>query len=88
MAVVDRTAIEGTDATAILAVVARVASVSGVDPLELPPLYDVIDPDALNAIFSGRAEDGSDGGVTVSFEYADHRVRVSGCGTATATPLK
>lgn len=38
---------------------------------ELPPLYDAIDPDALNAMFSGRRTDG-----WVKFRYAGHVVTV------------
>ncbi|MFB9823158.1 HalOD1 output domain-containing protein [Halobaculum roseum] len=81
-------AIDENEATVIHAVVASVASVSGTDPIELPPLYDVIDPDALASLCSGRRSDGSDSSVRVSFEYADHLVTVSGCRTATATPLE
>lgn len=88
VAVVDRTAIDENEATVIHAVVASVASVGGGNPLELPPLYDVIDPDALASLCSGRRSDGSDSSVRVSFEYADHLVTVSGCATATATPLE
>lgn len=38
---------------------------------DLPPLYDAIDPDALNAMFSGRGTDG-----WVKFRYAGHVVTV------------
>lgn len=37
--------------TASLAVIEAVAAVSGTDPIELPPLYDVVNPDALDAMF-------------------------------------
>jgi hypothetical protein len=51
------------------AVVAAVADATDRDPLSLPALYEVVDPDALDAIFA-------DGGVTVSFSYADCEVVV------------
>lgn len=67
----DRTHIE-SDATASEAVVATVADRAGADPIDLPPLYDAIDPDALDAIF----RDGRPG--RVSFEYVGYEVTVCG----------
>ena len=67
----DRTHIE-SDATASEAVVATVADRADADPTDLPPLYDAIDPDALDAIF----RDGRPG--RVSFEYAGYEVTVCG----------
>lgn len=57
-------------------VVDALAVHANTDPLDLKPLYDVIDPDALESIV-GR--DGDD--VRVSFEYDEHVVTVSGDGT-------
>ncbi len=50
-------------------VVERVAEVEDVDPLELtPPLYEVVDPDALDQIFAGIPTAGRmEGQVTVSY---------------------
>lgn len=67
----DRARIE-PDATASEAVVATVANRDGSDPVDLPPLYDAVDPDALDAIF----RDGRPGRVT--FEYAGYEVTVCG----------
>jgi hypothetical protein len=52
-------------------VISRVAEAEGVDERELRrPLYDVVDPDALNDIFrDGRGE--------VSFEYVGYAVTIS-----------
>ncbi|AFZ72686.1 HalOD1 output domain-containing protein [Natronobacterium gregoryi] len=36
------------------AIVDAVASVTGKDPLEMTPLYEAIDPDALDALFDQR----------------------------------
>lgn len=58
--------------TASEAVLAAVADCADVDPTRLPPLYDTIDPDALDAIFRG----GRPGRVT--FEYAGYEVTVCG----------
>lgn len=52
------------------AVATAVADREGVDPTELePPLFDVVDVDALDSVF--HADTG-----TVSFEYAGYQVTV------------
>jgi hypothetical protein len=51
-------------------IVWTVATAADRDPLELPPLYDAIDPDALDALVD-RMSDG-----TVSFAYAGYEVTV------------
>lgn len=67
----DRLALHA-DATASEAVVATVADRAGTEPIALPPLYDSIDPDALDAIF----RDDHPGRVT--FSYAGYEVTVCG----------
>ena len=63
-------------------VVRAVAALSGESPLELPPLYDSIEPDALNAMFDhARRVGGADCGVTVSFCYHGFDVTVEPDGT-------
>ena len=57
-------------------VVTGVATLEGTDPVELPPLFDAIDPDALASIFAVSASGARRTG-TVEFTYADHRVQVS-----------
>jgi len=55
------------------AVVERVADLEGVDSFRLePPLNDVIDPDALDALFAGRSPTAG----YVSFEYCGYTVAV------------
>lgn len=56
------------DQTASLAVIETVAAVSGTDPIELPPLYDVINPDALNALFEPH-DRRTGSGLRVEFSY-------------------
>lgn len=58
------------------AVVQALAAHEGVDRTALVPrLYDVLDPDALNALFQGeRSADAP----TVSFTYNDCRVSITG----------
>lgn len=52
------------------AVVQAVASIEGIETLELPPLYESIDPDALDALFRGDA----DGRIT--FTYNGYTITV------------
>ncbi|WP_254863383.1 HalOD1 output domain-containing protein [Halovivax gelatinilyticus] len=69
------------DQTATQGVLSAISSASGRPLLPddsnvaLPPLYDAIDPEALDAIFEFRDGDRPD--VTLSFEYGDCRVTVS-----------
>lgn len=56
------------------AVVSAVAEEANVSPLELEPLADAVDPDALNALFDGGTA------VAVEFTYHGFAVSVSGDG--------
>jgi len=57
-------------------VVQKVAEAKNVDPLEVtPPLYEVIDSDALDQIFR-NAPPGSRTGARVSFSYNECEVTV------------
>lgn len=66
-----------------MAVVEAVASVLQTDPLDLRPLQEVVDVDSIESILTGREA----GAVTVEFEYADARVRLSGDGHLVIDPL-
>ncbi|ARS89169.1 HalOD1 output domain-containing protein [Natrarchaeobaculum aegyptiacum] len=60
-----------------LRVVDAIAAVTDTDPLELEPLYSVVDPEALDRLFQ------SDAGLVgcVEFEYESHIVAVRSDGT-------
>lgn len=58
-------------------VVQRVAAAAGEDVLEMPPLYETVDPDALDSL----VDDLRDG--EVAFDYAGYRVTVTSDGTIT-----
>ncbi|MFC6720738.1 HalOD1 output domain-containing protein [Halobacteriaceae archaeon SHR40] len=61
-------------------VVEKVAEAEDVDPLELtPPLYEVIDPDALDQIFASTPTAGGIEG-QMTFFYNGYEVTVSGDG--------
>ena len=63
----------------ISAIVTEVADAENADPGELTPrLADAIDPDALEELLRH-----SDAGVSVTFEYSGHEIRVSADGTIT-----
>lgn len=54
------------------AVVDAVAEAAGTAPTSLPSLNGVVDPDALDALFSGDRTSGE-----VSFPYAGYRITVT-----------
>jgi hypothetical protein len=56
-------------------VVQRVARETGRDATELPPLYDAVDPEALDAVVESVAT------TSVKFRYADHDVWIDADGT-------
>ena len=71
----ERTALSGGDVTTRVA--EAVADAADADPMELTPLYQTVDPDALEAVLES-ADD-----VRVRFEYADRVVEVRGDGSVT-----
>jgi len=63
------------------AILSRVAEREGVDELDLdPPLFDVIDPDALESLFRGTRG-------MVRFEYHGYDVTVDHQGRVDVAPL-
>lgn len=67
------------DQTAAEAVLDAIAERAGVDLFDLSvPLYDAVDPDALDAFYRTCAE-GNDA-ASVTFSYYGYEVRVSGRG--------
>lgn len=59
-------------------IVMVVAENKGVDPTELPPLRDAIDPDALDALFDSEADDTrrSQPEYELRFSYAGRDVHI------------
>lgn len=62
-------------------VLADVAQVSDTDALELPPLYDAVDPEALETLVATLG-DGD-----VSFDYAGYSVTVDSSGSVSLDAL-
>lgn len=73
---------EKTPAT--LVVIASLADVLDVDPVELTPLYDTIDPDALDSLV--RARSGKYGGSQAKFAHENHTITVHSYGMVSITP--
>jgi hypothetical protein len=68
-----------------LAVVGAVATFRGIKPVDLPPLTEAVNPDALNRIFRTRAEGSPRTGGSVSFRYAGSEVTVYADGEIVVT---
>lgn len=66
-----------TENTPVYAVVSAVAEAEDADPVDLPPLYNAIDPDALNDLFTSRPEQTVE---RVTFRYVGYDVVVRGNG--------
>ncbi|WP_203229085.1 HalOD1 output domain-containing protein [Halobellus captivus] len=62
-----------------LQIIDTVAAAKGVSPMELTPLADVIDPDALDSLYSPATATT----VTLRFEYEGYSVRIDDDGSVT-----
>lgn len=58
------------------AVIQAVASLLDNNPRELPPLYDSVDPEALNAIFSHRDQSSQLQGTEIKFTYLEQEITI------------
>lgn len=67
-------------------VVAEIVDTLGVDVAAIEPLYEVVDPDALNNLF-GPTSDGLRAGGRVVFTMAGCEVTVAESGTVEVTPM-
>jgi hypothetical protein len=56
-----------------LATVSAVAEAKDADPMELPPLFDSINPDDLDGLVTGANHDTD---LSITFEYAGCRVTI------------
>jgi len=70
----------GVEPTTSERVVEVVAETSDKDALELPPLYESIDPDALDALVDAMTNG------EISFTYTDNRVTIDSDGTVSVDP--
>ena len=61
----------------VFEIVEAIAEAEGVDVVDLPPLGETLDTDALETLVSAERD------VTITFEYAGYRVGVDSRGTVT-----
>lgn len=69
-----------------MAVVDAVADATGADPLELPPLCDVVDPDAVDSLVQADRPAAERSLLEIRFSVAGCEVVVDSGGNVTATP--
>ncbi|MDG5775954.1 HalOD1 output domain-containing protein [Haloarculaceae archaeon H-GB2-1] len=81
-----RTAFDVHTRPASEAILSAVATATGKDQLELTPLYSVIDPDALDALFDVPAYSRPKQHLTITFEYEDCRVSAKAHGIVIVEP--
>lgn len=78
----------GRDEPVSTAVVRAVSAVQGEELGSMSPLADVIDPDAVDALFAPRAKDSPRTGGRLSFVYRRCRVTVESGEYLTVAPLE
>jgi hypothetical protein len=70
-----------TERSVATAIVERIAAAEGIDPLDLEvPLYDVIDPDALEALTNASDDGDARADLELTFSYSGYIVTVDGRG--------
>jgi hypothetical protein len=68
------------------AVVRAVAAARDTDPLDVSPLNDVVDPDALDALFQSKIDGSSRDGGTVQFALDGCDVTIESTGDVVVRP--
>ena len=67
-------------------VIREIAGREGIDPIDVtPPLYEVIDPEALDSLFHPGASSNTSNG-TIRFSYSGYRVTVQSTGHISIAP--
>jgi hypothetical protein len=69
------------------AIVHHIATKHDAEPSTLDPLYEVVDPDALEALFAARNDGSPRSTGQVVFDYSGYEVTVTSKGDIHATPL-
>lgn len=71
-----RTEFNWTDVAPSIAVIEVIAEASGRDPTALEPLYESVDPDALDRLIRGNGVGPNERMLAVSFSFAGYTVAV------------
>lgn len=58
----------------IFHIIEAVANAENVDPLDLPPIFDVINPDAITSFAAAGTQDNSN--LKVAFSYCGYRITI------------
>nr|WP_089699154.1 HalOD1 output domain-containing protein [Halogranum gelatinilyticum] len=74
-----------TDEVASMAVVSAVAAASDTDSLDMDPLYESVDIEALDSLVTPRRAVVGD--LHLTFEYQGYEVTASSCGSIKVKPL-
>ena len=78
----------GVEEPVSMAVVRAVSAVEGREPLSLPPLANVLDTDALDALFVARCDGTARTGGRLSFVYSNCRLTIDNGEYLTLQPLE
>lgn len=72
---------------ASVAVAEAVAAAAGMDPVDIPPLHSIVDPDALDILFAPTSVGDVRPGGSTTFDFEGYRVTVRSHGTIEIEPL-
>jgi hypothetical protein len=75
----------GVDDSITTTVIQSVADVSGVSQTDLDPIFETVDPDALDQVLASLQWNAM---AEVRFDYSGHRVVIRGDGRITVKPLE
>ena len=75
-----------TTTSPAVAIIETVAAAADSDPEDLEPLYDWVDPDAIDALFEDSSDTPHRSRLFVSFTYAGYEVTIGEDGVTTAQP--
>ena len=68
------------------AIISTVAVVSETKPLELPPLYSAVDPDALEALLERNVPGPQNADIHISFTFTEWEITVHSYGVIAVQP--
>lgn len=75
-----QTEFDWTDVEPSTAIIELIAEATDCDPIDLEPLYESVDPDALDRLVRGNGVDPHDQRLSVSFSFDGHAVAVRSSG--------
>lgn len=82
-----RSAFDATTIDPSIAVVNVMATVCDTKPVQLAPLYEAIDPEAIDRLFTKPPNGHADGDCIIKFSYLGYRVCVKSYGVIEVRPL-